>query len=231
MANRLLLFAFLFACAAAIAQTPASPPGPVALQSPRCARRCRQSHRDDPVTSRGSTASPRPLMAGLQEPRPPVQRAVRTSLVRTHDMMGPARTSTPVSSKSIIIWLAWLIPNASHNAGIMQSGARTKASSSPNPNADPENPASYNFGPTDTVIAQPSMPPAPRSTTASAAAGAPTRPARPPTLTSSPIVVKHVAMHYNQGWDHGFHYRHQVLGVLERARRSPGSQRIRSQQF
>lgn len=76
-------------------------------------------------------------------------RELRTSLVRTHDMMGPADIDAIFKFDNI--WQEWLIPDSAARRGAVDNG--NKSIIFPNPNADPENPASYNFGPTDKVMA------------------------------------------------------------------------------
>ena len=74
----------------------------------------------------------------------------------------------------------------------------------PDWSADPDKPGSYNFAATDKVLA---------AIRASGAAiyyrigrswGANAEP--PPDLDKFASAVKHIAMHYNQGWANGFHY-------------------------
>ena len=125
---------------------------------------------------------------------------LHTSLVRTHDMMGPADIDAVFKFDNI--WQEWLIPDPEARRGVVDNG--NESIIFPNPNADPENPASYNFGPTDKVMA------------AIHAAGGHVyyrigrswgaQAAPPVNFDSYADEVKHVAMHYNQGWDHGFHY-------------------------
>lgn len=147
----------------------------------------------------GLNGQPTPVLKGL--PNVVRQyRELRTSLVRTHDMMGPADIDAIFKFDNI--WQEWLIPDPTVRRGAVDNG--NKSIIFPNPNADPENTASYNFGPTDKVMA------------AIHAAGAHvyyrigrswgTQATPPVNFDSYADEVKHVAMHYNQGWDHGFHY-------------------------
>jgi xylan 1,4-beta-xylosidase len=79
----------------------------------------------------------------------------------------------------------------------------------PNWNADPNNPSSYNFGPTDTAIV---------SIVRSGAqveyslghsdltcAGVATNNVPPPDPALYAVVARHVAAHYNDGWANGYH--------------------------
>ncbi len=147
----------------------------------------------------GLNGQPTPVMAGLPN-LVPQYKELRSSLVRTHDMMGPSDIDAKFKVDNV--WLTWLIPDAKQRAGVVEAGNQSIIF--PDPNGDPENPASYNFGPTDKVLA------------AIHAAGAKVyyRIGRSWGAQASPPVnfdkyadeVKHVAMHYNQDWDHGFHY-------------------------
>jgi xylan 1,4-beta-xylosidase len=73
-----------------------------------------------------------------------------------------------------------------------------------NPDADPEDPRSYNFGPTDTLITQiraTGAQPLFRLGRSWAADSDP-----PSDMDKWARVAAHVVMHYNQGWADGFHY-------------------------
>ncbi len=79
----------------------------------------------------------------------------------------------------------------------------------PNWNADPNNPSSYNFGPTDRAIlsivrsgAQVEYSLGHSDLTC---AGITTNNAPPPDPARYAIVARHVAEHYNDGWDNGYH--------------------------
>ncbi|MGB6450213.1 MAG: hypothetical protein WBE92_05625, partial [Steroidobacteraceae bacterium] len=118
-------------------------------------------------------------------------REARIDLVRTHDAYGPgdidARFGAPPS------------PN-----GFNVSSARNPLDIFPDASADPDNPRSYNFGPTDRLIAS------------IVGIGAQTifRLGRSETSDVTPpedfdryaSVVEHIVLHYNRGWAHGYHY-------------------------
>ena len=115
---------------------------------------------------------------------------LRIDLVRTHDFFGP----TDIDAQ-------WPDPDAIAKA-MKADGAK---SIFPHWNADPEKEESYNFGPSDRVI----------SAIVNAGAEVYYRvgrswsadPAPPPDFDKYANLVKHVAMHYNGGWAHGFHYK------------------------
>ena len=147
----------------------------------------------------GLNGQPTPVLKGL----PNLVRQykdLRTSLVRTHDMMGPA--DIDANFKFDNIWQVWLIPDAAVRKGAVETGNRTIIF--PNPAADPEKPESYNFGPTDEVM----------RAIQEAGAGVYYRIGRswgadadpPADFDKYANIVKHVAMHYNKGWAKGFHY-------------------------
>lgn len=147
----------------------------------------------------GLNGSPTPVMNGL----PNLIRqykALHIDLVRTHDLMGPSDVDTKFDFKNSD--LAWLIPDARQRARVVAVG--NNSTIFPDITADPEKPESYNFGPTDKVLADI------RSTGASVyyrigrSWGANTEP--PADFDKYASAVKHIAMHYNQGWANGFHY-------------------------
>jgi hypothetical protein len=117
-------------------------------------------------------------------------RDLRIDLVRTHDFFGP----TDIDAK-------WSHPDA-----ISKSvGADGANSIFTNWNADPEKEESYNFGPSDWMI----------QGIVKSGSGVLYRIGRswcadsepPPDFDKFANIVKHVAMHYNDGWAHGFHDR------------------------
>ncbi|MGA8442495.1 MAG: hypothetical protein WB762_10520 [Candidatus Sulfotelmatobacter sp.] len=146
----------------------------------------------------GLNGLPSPVMAGL--PNLIQQyKDLRVDQVRTHDAMGP----TEIDSKFVLGngELAWLIPDEAQRAGVVKTGNASIIF--PNWSADAEKPESYNFAPSDEVIA------AIRATGAEVyyrigrSWGANVNP--PDDFDKFASVVKHIAMHYNQGWDKGFH--------------------------
>ena len=147
----------------------------------------------------GLNGPPSPVMAGLPD-LIDQYRDLRVDQVRTHDFMGPTDIDARFDYRNGP--LAWLIPDFDQRARVVRDGKA--AIIFPDPNADPENPASYNFGPTDKVLA------AIRATGAEIyyrigrSWGAHIAP--PADFDKYANVVKHIAMHYNQGWANGFHY-------------------------
>jgi xylan 1,4-beta-xylosidase len=113
---------------------------------------------------------------------------LRVHQVRTHDAMGPSE----IDSKFVLGngELAWLIPDRAQRAGVIKAG--NAAIIFPDWSADPEKPASYNFAPTDEEIYY----------RIGRSWGANVNP--PEDFDKFSNVVKHIAMHYNQGWAGGF---------------------------
>jgi xylan 1,4-beta-xylosidase len=146
----------------------------------------------------GLNGLPSPAMAGLPQLIEQYKR-LRIDQVRTHDAMGP----TEIDSQFVLGngELAWLIPDEAQRAGVVKRGNASIIF--PHWRADPEKPESYNFASSDEVIA------AIRATGAEVyyrigrSWGANVNP--PDDFDKFASVVKHIAMHYNQGWDNGFH--------------------------
>ena len=148
----------------------------------------------------GLNGQPTPVVAGL--PNLVEQyKSLHVNMVRTHDMMGPADVDAHFEFNGID--LTWLIPDAKQRAGVVETG--NKSVIFPNPGADPEKPESYNFGPTDTVIAAIHSTGAEVYYRVGRSWGATIEP--PADFDKYANVVKHIALHYNQGWANGFHYR------------------------
>lgn len=147
----------------------------------------------------GLNGQPTPVLKGL----PNLVRRykeLRTSLVRTHDMMGPA--DIDATFKFDNIWQVWLIPNDAIRKDAVETGNRTIIF--PNPAADSEKPESYNFGPTDQVMSAIQRSGAKVYYRIGRSWGAEADP--PADFDKYASIVKHVAMHYNKGWASGFHY-------------------------
>ncbi|MGH8220500.1 MAG: GH39 family glycosyl hydrolase, partial [Steroidobacteraceae bacterium] len=118
-------------------------------------------------------------------------REARIDLVRTHDAYGPgdidARFGPPRSTG------IFTVPRERSSLVIFPDSA-----------ADPDDPRSYHFGPTDRLVAS------------IVGIGAQTifRLGRSETSDVTPprdfdryaAVVEHIVLHYNRGWDHGFRY-------------------------
>ncbi len=147
----------------------------------------------------GVNGPPSPLMAGL--PNLVQQyKNLRINQVRTHDFMGPTEIDSQFTVDNGL--LTWLIPDSSQRAGVVKAGNASIIF--PDWSADAEKAASYNFAPTDKVLA------AIRATGAEIyyrigrSWGANINP--PADFDKFANVVRHIAMHYNQGWANGLHY-------------------------
>jgi xylan 1,4-beta-xylosidase len=201
MTSRWLALTFLtvslFFCEAGACQTNIPPANPSGTQF-------RDIHADASKVKgtirsyQGVNGVPTPIMEGL--PNVVQQyRDLRIDVIRTHDTMGPTDISARFSPDNPL--LAWLVPDSGQRRKLVQSG--NDAAIFPNWNADPERAQNYNFGPSDKVIQ------GIRSTGAQVyyrvgrSWGADYTPL--PDLDKFAAVVKHVAMHYNQGWANGFH--------------------------
>jgi hypothetical protein len=147
----------------------------------------------------GLNGQPTPVMAEL--PNLVRQyRELRIDVVRTHDFMGPTDVDAKFDSKNGD--LAWLIPDEKQRAGVVEAG--NKSTVFPDINADPERPESYNFAPTDNVLADIHASGATVFFRVGRSWGANNTP--PTDFDKYASAVKHIAMHYNQGWANGFHY-------------------------
>ena len=143
---------------------------------------------------------PTPAIAGLPNVVQQYQE-MRIDMVRTHDVMGPTDIDARFSLKDP--GLTWLVPNPALRTSIVRDG--NASSIFPNWASDPELPASYNFGPTDRVIQAIRGIGAEVYYRIGRSWGANADP--PPDSDKFAAVVKHVAMHYNQGWANGYHDR------------------------
>jgi xylan 1,4-beta-xylosidase len=146
----------------------------------------------------GMNGPPSPVMEGL--PTLVKQyKDLRVNQVRTHDAMGPSEIDSkfvPGNGE-----LAWLIPDKAQRDGVVKVGNAAIIFS--DWSADPENPASYNFAPTDGVIAAIRASGAEVYYRIGRSWGANINP--PEDFDKFSSVVKHIAMHYNQDWASGFH--------------------------
>ena len=148
----------------------------------------------------GLNGPPIPVMAGL--PNLIEQyKELRVNQVRTHDYMGPTDIDAQFTVDNPM--LAWLIPDWSQRAGVVKSGNASIIF--PDWSADPDEPESYNFGPTDGVLAAIHATGAEVYYRIGRSWGA-NNVSPPPDFDKYANVVKHVAMHYNRGWANGFHY-------------------------
>jgi len=112
-------------------------------------------------------------------------------LVRTHDAYGPGDIDAKFET-------------AQAPGGALISAKRDVLTLFPNPNADPENPESYRFGPTDQLVASIERVGAEVLFRLGRSEGADPRP--PTDFDRYAAIAKHVVLHYNRGWAKGFHY-------------------------
>lgn len=146
----------------------------------------------------GLNGQPSPVMAGL--PNLVEQyRALHIDQVRTHDFMGPTEIDSRYEYRDVN--LVSLIPDPAQRIGVVKAG--NESIIFPDWNADPDKPESYRFGPTDKVIAAIRESGAEVYYRIGRSWGAHTDP--PADYDKFANIVKHIAMHYNQGWDNGFH--------------------------
>jgi xylan 1,4-beta-xylosidase len=147
----------------------------------------------------GLNGPPSPVMAGL--PNLVEQyKELRVDQVRTHDFMGPTEIDSKFEKANAL--LAWLIPDSAQRAGVVKAG--NAGIIFPNWSADPEKAESYNFAPTDKVLAAIHASGAEIYYRIGRSWGANINP--PADFDKYANVLKHIAMHYNQGWANGFRY-------------------------
>ena len=146
----------------------------------------------------GVNGQPTPVMEGLPN-LVDQYKDLHIDMVRTHDFMGPTEIDSVYRDDDPL--LAWLVPNNDQRAKLVVAG--NASTIFPDWSADVEKPESYRFGPSDKVIQ------AIRETDAEVyyrigrSWGANRNP--PADLDKFANIVKHIAMHYNQGWANGFH--------------------------
>jgi len=146
----------------------------------------------------GVNGPPSPVMKGL--PNLVQQyKDLRVNQVRTHDFMGPTEIDSKFEQDNG--FLSWLIPDPVERARVVEAGNASKIF--PDWSADPEQPGSYNFAPTDKVITAIRDSGAEVYYRVGRSFGANVNP--PLDFDKFANVVKHIAMHYNQGWANGFH--------------------------
>ena len=112
----------------------------------------------------------------------------RIDLIRTHDAYGPGDVDA-------------VFPEA---PGTLIDGARTALSIFPNPDADPNDPASYHFEATDRLIASIKGTGSEVIFRIGRSEGSNVDP--PKDFDRYAEVVKHIVLHYNRGWANGFKY-------------------------
>jgi xylan 1,4-beta-xylosidase len=119
----------------------------------------------------------------------PGYRDARIDLVRTHDSYGAGDIDAR-------------FPDA---PGALVDADRTHLSIFPDPKADPNDPKSYHFEPTDRLIASIKAVGAEVIFRLGRSEGSNVEP--PEDLDRYAEVAKHIVLHYNRGWANGFHYR------------------------
>jgi xylan 1,4-beta-xylosidase len=117
-------------------------------------------------------------------------RMARIDLVRTHDAYGPADIDAKFET-------------ADAPGGGLISARRDVFDIFPNPDADPDDPRSYNFGPTDQVIASIRKVGAQVMFRLGRSEGADAQPPRD--FDKYAAIARHVVLHYNRGWAKGLH--------------------------
>ncbi len=118
-------------------------------------------------------------------------RLARIDLVRTHDGYGPADIDARFES-------------AQAPGGALISAKRDALTIYPDLTADPENPASYRFGPTDRLITSIKDVGAQVLFRLGRSEGA--DPTPPSDFDRYAAIAKHIVLHYNRGWANGYHY-------------------------
>ena len=118
------------------------------------------------------------------------QRA-RIDLVRTHDAYGPGDIDSRFETNEA-------------PGGALISARRDGYTLFPNPGADPEDPASYRFGPTDRLVTSIIKLGAQAIFRLGRSEGADPQP--PPDFDRYADIARHIVLHYNGGWAQGDHY-------------------------
>jgi len=119
-------------------------------------------------------------------------RMARIDLVRTHDAYGP----TDIDAK---------FETADAPGGGLISARRDGFDIFPDPDADANDPRSYNFGPTDQIIGSIHKVGAQIMFRLGRSEGADPQP--PKNFDKYAAIARHIVLHYNRGWAKGFHYR------------------------
>src|SRR5271156_5558404 len=148
----------------------------------------------------GLNGPPSPLMEGLPD-LAKQYKDLDIDLVRTHDFMGPTEIDSKFEQDNA--FLTWLIPDEAQRAAVVKAG--NDSNIFPDWSADPDKPASYNFGPTDKVITAIHDSGAEIYYRIGRSFGAQVVP--PADFDKFAAIVEHIAMHYNQNWADGFHYK------------------------
>jgi hypothetical protein len=141
---------------------------------------------------------PTPVMTGL----PDLVRGyedLHIDMVRTHDFMGPTEIDAQYTNNDPM--LTWLVPDTEQRARLVAAG--NASTIFPDWSADSEKAESYRFGPSDKIIQAICNTGAEVYYRIGRSFGANRNP--PADFDKFADVVKHIAMHYNQGWANGFH--------------------------
>jgi xylan 1,4-beta-xylosidase len=113
----------------------------------------------------------------------------RIDLIRTHDAFGPGDIDAKFG--------------AAKNLPLNIPAERNALNIFPDMSADADDPKSYNFGPTDRLIASIKGVGADTIFRIGRSIGA--DPTPPADLDKYAQIARHIVLHYNQGWHHGFH--------------------------
>lgn len=146
----------------------------------------------------GFNGPPYPIMEGLPDLIHQYQ-DLHIDSIRTHDIMGPTDIAAHYSVANPL--LAWLVPDLRQRTRLVTAG--NESAIFPDWNADPEKPESYHFGASDKFVRSIRDAQAEVYYRIGRSFGADYTPL--PDFDKFASVVKHIAMHYNQGWANGFH--------------------------
>ncbi len=187
----------LLSCTVATAQTPALP-----QDASNSALRVVNVDAGNVVGTirsfQGLNGPPFPIMEGL--PNLVQQyKALHIDMIRTHDIMGPTDVAARYSEDTPL--LKWLVPDAKQRAAMVHSSQAGEIF--PDWTADPEEPESYHFAASDKFIQAIRESGAEVYYRIGRSFGADYT--ELPGFDKFAAVVKHVAMHYNQGWANGFY--------------------------
>jgi xylan 1,4-beta-xylosidase len=140
----------------------------------------------------GATGAPGAEFAGPRDEKIDVSEAykrARIDLIRTHDAFGPSDIDAKFG--------------AAKNLPMHIPAERNALDIFPDMGADADDPKSYNFGPTDRLIASIRGVGAETIFRIGRSIGA--DPTPPADLDKYAQIARHIVLHYNQGWDQGFH--------------------------
>jgi hypothetical protein len=117
-------------------------------------------------------------------------RKARVDLIRTHDAFGPGDIDAKFG--------------AAKDLPVSIPAERSTLTIFPDMSANADDPRSYNFAPTDRLIASIQGVGAQTIFRIGRSIGADPKP--PADLDKYANIARHIVLHYNQGWDQGFHY-------------------------